>query len=186
MDDTVWSYGAAVSAIAVNDNTLSLQVRPGPRVGSPARLAWDPWPGPYSVRNETKTVAAGTRTRCCRWRAIRNRRIFILGGTVAADAPMRSLSLAVPEPAELAAAQLKKLLEERGVRITGKSRARHAGEPDPPKRARGNEGAGRAAVADADRGHAPDQQDEPESACGADAACGGQSRPRALRPWKTR
>ena len=37
VDDTVWSYGAAVSAIAVNDNALSLQVRPGAAAGSPAR-----------------------------------------------------------------------------------------------------------------------------------------------------
>ena len=28
--------------------------------GMPARVAWDPWPGPYSVRNEARTVAAGT------------------------------------------------------------------------------------------------------------------------------
>jgi D-alanyl-D-alanine carboxypeptidase/D-alanyl-D-alanine-endopeptidase (penicillin-binding protein 4) len=48
---------------------------------------------------------------------------------VALDAPMRSLVLAVPEPAELAAAQLKRLLESRGVRVTGRSRARHAGDP---------------------------------------------------------
>ena len=29
VDDTVWSYGAAVSAIAVNENSLTLEVRPG-------------------------------------------------------------------------------------------------------------------------------------------------------------
>ena len=133
VDDTVWSYGAPVSAITVNDNTLTLQVRPGPRVGSPARLEWDPWPGPYSVRNETKTVAADTPDAMLSLARDQESRIFILGGTVAADAPMRTLSLAVPEPAEYAAALLKKLLEDRGVRITGKSRARHAGEPDLPK-----------------------------------------------------
>jgi D-alanyl-D-alanine carboxypeptidase/D-alanyl-D-alanine-endopeptidase (penicillin-binding protein 4) len=56
-------------------------------------------------------------------------KVFILGGTVAADAPARMLSLAVPEPAELAAAQLKRLLEARGVHVSGRSRARHAGDP---------------------------------------------------------
>jgi D-alanyl-D-alanine carboxypeptidase/D-alanyl-D-alanine-endopeptidase (penicillin-binding protein 4) len=130
IDDAVWSYGAPVSAIAVNDNSLTLQVRPGARVGSPAQLAWDPWPGPYSVRNEARTVAAGTPDAALSLARDPESKVFLLGGTVAADAPMRTLSLAVPEPAEYAAALLRKLLEERGVRISGKSRARHAGDPD--------------------------------------------------------
>jgi D-alanyl-D-alanine carboxypeptidase/D-alanyl-D-alanine-endopeptidase (penicillin-binding protein 4) len=135
VDDTVWSYGAAVSAITVNENTLGLQVRPGTGVGMPARVAWDPWPGPYSVRNETRTVAAGTTDAMLSLARDPESKVFILGGTVAANAPARLLSLAVPEPAELAAAQLKKLLEARGVRITGRSRARHVGDPGPTARA---------------------------------------------------
>jgi D-alanyl-D-alanine carboxypeptidase/D-alanyl-D-alanine-endopeptidase (penicillin-binding protein 4) len=129
VDDTVWSYGAAVSAIAVNDNALTLQVRPGIAPGMPARIAWDPWPGLYSVRNETRTVAAGTADAALSLARDPESKVFILGGTVAADAPARSLSLAVQEPAEWAAAQLKRLLEARGVLVTGKSRARHAGDP---------------------------------------------------------
>jgi D-alanyl-D-alanine carboxypeptidase/D-alanyl-D-alanine-endopeptidase (penicillin-binding protein 4) len=128
VDDTVWSYGAAVSAIAVNDNSLTLQVRPGSAAGTPARFSWDPWPGPYSVRNEARTVAAGTADAQLELARDPESRVFRLGGTVALDAPMRPLVLAVPEPAELAAAQLKRLLESRGVRVTGRSRARHAGD----------------------------------------------------------
>jgi D-alanyl-D-alanine carboxypeptidase/D-alanyl-D-alanine-endopeptidase (penicillin-binding protein 4) len=135
VDDTVWSYGAAVSAIALNENTLTLQVRPGPMVGSPARIAWDPWPGPYSVRVETKTVTAGTADAMLSLARDPESKVFVLGGTVALDSPARSLSLAVPEPAEWAAAQLKKLLEARGVRIAGKSRAVHAGDPGVSRRA---------------------------------------------------
>jgi serine-type D-Ala-D-Ala carboxypeptidase/endopeptidase (penicillin-binding protein 4) len=135
VDDTVWSYGAAVSAIAVNENALSLQVRPGASAGMPVRIAWDLWPGPYSVRNEARTVAAGTADATLSLARDPESKVFLLGGTVAADAPARSLSLAVPEPAEWAAAQLKRLLEARGVRITGRSRAHHAGGPGPQKRA---------------------------------------------------
>jgi D-alanyl-D-alanine carboxypeptidase/D-alanyl-D-alanine-endopeptidase (penicillin-binding protein 4) len=131
VDDTVWSYGAAVSAIAVNDNFLSLQVRPGAAAGAPVRISWEPWPGTYTVRNEARTVAAGTADATLVLSRDPESRVFRLGGTLAADAPARSLSLAVPEPAELAAEQLKRLLEARGVRISGRSRARHAGEPAP-------------------------------------------------------
>ena len=129
VDDTVWSYGAAVSAIAVNDNSLALQVRPGTGVGMPARIAWESWPGFYSVRIETRTVAAGTADAMLSLARDPESHVFILGGTMAADAPARLLSLAVQEPAELAAAQLKQLLEARGVRVTGRSRARHFGDP---------------------------------------------------------
>lgn len=129
VDDTVWSYGAAVSAIAVNDNSLTLRVSPGAAAGALVRYSWDPWPGPYSVRNEARTVAAGTADAALELSRDPESRVFRLGGTLAADAPARPLSLAAPEPAELAAAQLKRLIEARGVRITGRSRARHAGDP---------------------------------------------------------
>jgi hypothetical protein len=39
--------------------------------------------------------------------------------------PDRALPLAVPGPAEWTAAQLKRLLEARGVQVTGRSRAQH-------------------------------------------------------------
>ena len=128
VDDTVWSYGAAVSAIAVNENSLSLEVRPGAAAGAPVRVAWDPWPGPYSVRNEAHTVAKGTADAQLSLARDPESRVFVLGGTMEIDAPARLLPLAVPEPAELTAAQLKRLLEARGVSISGRSRARHAGD----------------------------------------------------------
>lgn len=128
VDDTVWSYGAAVSAIAVNENSLSLEVRAGAAAGAPVRVAWDPWPGPYSVRNEARTVAKGTPDAQLSLARDPESRVFVLGGTMEAGTPARLLPLAVPEPAELAAAQLKRLLEARGVNISGRSRARHAGD----------------------------------------------------------
>jgi serine-type D-Ala-D-Ala carboxypeptidase/endopeptidase (penicillin-binding protein 4) len=131
VDDTVWSYGAAVSAIAINDNALTLQVLPGMRIGMPARITWNGWPGNYSIRNQTRTVAAGSADAMLSLARDPESKVFILGGTLTVDAPLRLLQVAVPEPAELAATQLKRLLEARGVKIFGRSRARHAGEPVP-------------------------------------------------------
>jgi D-alanyl-D-alanine carboxypeptidase/D-alanyl-D-alanine-endopeptidase (penicillin-binding protein 4) len=131
VDDTVWSYGSAVSAIAVNDNTLQMQVLPGAAAGEPVLVFWEPWPGPYTVSNEARTAPAGTADAALSLSRDPESRVFRLGGTLAADSPPRLLALAVPEPAELAAAQLKALLEARGVRISGGSHARHAGEPAP-------------------------------------------------------
>ncbi len=130
VDDTVWSYGAAVSAITVNDNAATIEVRPGEAAGAPLRFSIDPSGGLYDVRIEAVTTAAGTEPQL---RLSRNpeSRTFILSGTLPLDAPRRALSVAVQEPAESAAALLAHLLEARGVHIAGQSRAHHAGDPEP-------------------------------------------------------
>ncbi len=38
VDDILWSYGAPVSAIAVNDNAFTLDLRPGAREGESCSL----------------------------------------------------------------------------------------------------------------------------------------------------
>src|SRR6195256_2634643 len=42
IDDMLWSYGAAVSAIAVNDNTFTIDLRPGEREGDAASFTVEP------------------------------------------------------------------------------------------------------------------------------------------------
>src|SRR6266704_1108289 len=42
IDDMLWSYGAAVSAVAVNDNTFALELRPGEREGDAAKFTVEP------------------------------------------------------------------------------------------------------------------------------------------------
>jgi D-alanyl-D-alanine carboxypeptidase/D-alanyl-D-alanine-endopeptidase (penicillin-binding protein 4) len=129
VDDTVWSYGAAVSAIVVNDNALTLEVRPGEASGAPLRFSVQPLGSLYDVRNEAVTTAAGTEAQL-RLARDPESRTFILSGTLPADAPRRLLSVAVQEPAENAAALLAHLLEARGVHILGRSRAHHAGDAE--------------------------------------------------------
>ena len=135
VDDTVWSFGAAVSAIAVNDNALTLEVRPGEVKGAPLRFSVDPSGSLYNVRNGAVTAAAGTEPPL-RLARDPESRSFILSGTLPIDAPRRPLSVAVQEPAENAAVLFAHLLEARGVRIIGQSRARHAGDPGPSTRRR--------------------------------------------------
>jgi len=127
VDDTVWSYGAAVSAITVNDNALTLEVRPGEAAGEPLRFSLEPTGSLYKVRNEAVTSAARTEAQL---RLVRDpeSRTFILSGTLPLDAPRRPLLVAAQEPAENAAAVFAHLLEARGVHIAGQSRARHAGD----------------------------------------------------------
>jgi serine-type D-Ala-D-Ala carboxypeptidase/endopeptidase (penicillin-binding protein 4) len=133
IDDAVWSYGAAVSALAINDNFISVDLRPGAMVGAPLVYSAAPWPGIYEMRNDTQTTAAGTEP-MLRLERDPDSQVFHLSGTLPLDAPPRQLQLAVTQPAENAAAILKQLLEARAVRIEGRSRARH-GDRNAPSQA---------------------------------------------------
>jgi D-alanyl-D-alanine carboxypeptidase/D-alanyl-D-alanine-endopeptidase (penicillin-binding protein 4) len=134
IDDAVWSYGAAVSALAINDNFISVDLRPGATIGAPLVYSAAPWPGIYGIRNETLTTAAGTEPKL-RLERDPDSQIFHLSGTLPLDAPARELQLAVPQPAEHAAAILMQLLEARGVRVEGHSRARHGDRGTQPQAA---------------------------------------------------
>ena len=127
VDDTVWSYGAAVSAIAVNDNAITLTVTPGAAAGAPLTFDLLPWSGFYHVQSDATTTRAGTEAQLRISREPESE-TFVLSGTMPAGAPARALPLAVPQPAEHAAALLLLLLEARGVHVDGSSKARHAAE----------------------------------------------------------
>ncbi len=124
IDDAVWSYGAAVSALAINDNFISVDLRPGAMIGAPLVYSAAPWPGIYEMRNDTLTTAPGTEPKL-RLERDPDSRTFHLTGTLPLEAPPRQLQLAVAQPAENAAAILMQLLQARGVRVEGHSRARH-------------------------------------------------------------
>ena len=136
IDDAVWSYGAAVSALVINDNFISLILHPGAAVGAPLVYSAAPWPGIYDIRNDAVTTAAGTEPKL-RLEREPDSQIFRLSGTLPMDAPARELQLAVTQPAENAAAILMQLLRARGIRVGGHSRARHgdrnAPQVDPPR-----------------------------------------------------
>lgn len=133
IDDMTYGYGAPVSAICLNDNTLEIEVRPGTYEGSLAWFGVEPWAEYYEFENRITTgpaVAtppggtenAGTRVVVEREPGSRH---VLLRGTIAMGTEPLKLTLAIEEPAEYAAALLKRLLEARGVRIYGRARAQH-------------------------------------------------------------
>ncbi len=128
VDDTLWSYGAAVSAIAVNDNTFALTVRPGPRQGEPALYDLGLADGFYTVENSTRTGARGSEEKLAVARDPGSR-VIRVNGVMPLGAQPRRLMIAVEEPAEYAAHLLARLLQARGVKIDGRPRSRHAGDP---------------------------------------------------------
>ena len=119
---------AAVSAIAVNDNSFTIELWPGGREGDPARTEAGFAADFYTIVNLVRTAAAASEEKLAVTRDPGSR-VIRMSGTMPAGAHARVLTLAVEQPAEYAAALLAHLLVLRGVKIDGSARARHAGDP---------------------------------------------------------
>ena len=133
IDDMVWEYGAAISAIVVDDNTVALTLTPGEQAGNPVQAAVTPATPDFTVENDVTTSAAEMKSDLTLTREPGSHLVVVKGSLPAKSAPRR-LVLAIEEPAQHAATLLKRLLEERGIKVGGVARGRHqqeevAGDP---------------------------------------------------------
>ncbi len=133
IDDMVWEYGAAISAIVVDDNTVSLTLTPGEKAGDVVQAVLEPAELEFVIKNEVATIGAKEKGEL-RLTREPGANTVVVSGTLAAKSGPRKLALAIQEPAEHAAALLSKLLSERGVKVDGKARAQH--DPDPAEASR--------------------------------------------------
>jgi serine-type D-Ala-D-Ala carboxypeptidase/endopeptidase (penicillin-binding protein 4) len=124
IDDMVWEYGAAISSIVVDDNTVTLTLTPGEQPGSPVQAIESPATPDFLVENVVLTSSPDMKSDLTLTREP-GANLVVVKGTMPAKGSPRKLVLAVEEPAQHAAAVLKHLLEERGVRADGIARARH-------------------------------------------------------------
>jgi D-alanyl-D-alanine carboxypeptidase/D-alanyl-D-alanine-endopeptidase (penicillin-binding protein 4) len=124
IDDMVWEYGAAISSIVVDDNTVALTLTPGEQAGSPVQAVVSPGTLDFTVENDVVTSAAEVKSDLTLKREP-GANLVVVKGTLPAKSAPRKLVLAIEEPAQHAAATLKRLLEERGMKVGGAARARH-------------------------------------------------------------
>lgn len=128
IDDMVWDYGAAISAIVVDDNTVTLTLTPGDKSGDAVQAALEPPAQEFVVKNEVISVAPKEKADL-RLTREPGASTVLVSGTLPARSSPRKLVLAIQEPAQHAAALLASLLAERGIKVDGKVRALH--DPDP-------------------------------------------------------
>jgi D-alanyl-D-alanine carboxypeptidase/D-alanyl-D-alanine-endopeptidase (penicillin-binding protein 4) len=124
IDDMVWEYGAAISSIVVDDNSVTLTLTPGEQAGSAVQAAVSPATPDFRVENNMVTSAADVKSVLTVTRDPGSN-VVVVKGTLPAKSAPRKLVLAVEEPAQHAAAALKRLLEDRGIKVRGVARARH-------------------------------------------------------------
>jgi serine-type D-Ala-D-Ala carboxypeptidase/endopeptidase (penicillin-binding protein 4) len=130
IDDMVWEYGAAISAIVVDDNTVTLMLTPGEQAGSPVQGVLSPATLDFLVENDVVTSSADVKPDLTLTREPGSNLIVIRGTMPAKSAP-RKLVLAIEEPAQHAAVTMKRLLEERGIKIAGVAKTRHSPAEEP-------------------------------------------------------
>jgi len=120
-EDLQWWYGAEVSALTINDNSLDLTVKPGAKIGAPCIVTTGP-PAPFvSIVNRATTAAAGTPSALTVYRGP-GENVLELGGTMPLDDKGYTGGVAVPDPALMFVSMLRAALQQRGVAVAGRTR----------------------------------------------------------------
>lgn len=129
IDDMVWEYGAAISAIVVDDNTVAVLLTPGEKAGDPVQATVTPLTPDFTLQNDVTTAEPGLKSDLTLTREP-GANLVVVRGTLPAKSSPRKLVLAIEEPAQHGASLLAALLADRGVKIDGKIRAMHVAETD--------------------------------------------------------
>ena len=126
IDDGMWGYGAPISALSFNDNTITMQVLPGRAVRENARVAFRPDIGYFGLDNRLRTAATRMVPRGLHLDRAPGTRELALWGDISIHSRGRKLTVAVDNPALFAARAFHHVLSETGVEIAGDARVRHA------------------------------------------------------------
>jgi D-alanyl-D-alanine carboxypeptidase/D-alanyl-D-alanine-endopeptidase (penicillin-binding protein 4) len=126
-DDLQWDYGAPISALTFNENTVELTVTPNPvsttgPTPSKTTAQWTPDVDYYALDNSTTPALAGqpAQPQLDRRPGDRTLRAW---GTVPPDG--LHADLAVEDPAAFAAAAFRQALLSRGIKVRGDAVPRH-------------------------------------------------------------
>ncbi len=117
-DDAQFYYGAEVSALTVNDNSVTFTVTPATRTGNPPSIKIQPQTGYLKIVNNAGTIAEG-QTRIGVHRSLDSNTVEFFG-TIPRGASEFKVNIAVHDPARFAAELLKEALARRGVRVKGR------------------------------------------------------------------
>ncbi len=126
--DLFFKFGAPVSAIDFNDNSVSVEMRPGASLGAQPAIAVQPEAAAGRFGFELTTAASGEQSDFAVVRQPGAAFLLLRGSISLGHAPMRT-ELAMLDPAETAAADLQQLLEARGVAVRGEIRVQHGAPP---------------------------------------------------------
>ena len=121
-DDMEYYYGAEISALTINDNTLLATVKPGPRVGAPCQVSLSPATSWITFSNRTETLEKGA-TRSLRFYHPLSENLIYISGGMPLGGTNYSNEVTMHNPAGLFASFFKEALAQHGIKVTGKARS---------------------------------------------------------------
>lgn len=114
-----------ISALTINDNELTILARPGDAVGASGQAALEIAAPEMEIVNQITTGPADSRAEVM-VEMVPGTRAIRLFGSLPVGGKEQRLDFDIDDPADYAAIRLAQLLRERGVKVTGHPRARHA------------------------------------------------------------
>ncbi len=119
-DDEMISYSARISALSFNDNCFEVAIAPGERAGERAQISVKPQTAYARITNRTKTSARED-VRELDARRDATSGSIVLSGDVHIGASPRSIRFTAANPTLYAVTVLKEVLEQKGIRVSGKA-----------------------------------------------------------------
>jgi serine-type D-Ala-D-Ala carboxypeptidase/endopeptidase (penicillin-binding protein 4) len=123
-DDLEWGYGAPVTALAFNDNSLFLHILPGQAVGEAARVWLDPIPDYYQLHARVATTPGNSEKRLLVERRGESRKLDVWGEMpIGSDEDEETVALV--NPPQLIGELFRRALLARGITVRGWVDVRH-------------------------------------------------------------
>ena len=128
-EDVFWDYGAPVSALTLNDNTIFVTVEPGARPGDRAFVRVEPFASYFEIDNRAFTTPAGSGAMKLGVDRQPGSNVITIWGNIPMGDAGPTYSLAITDPAEFAARVFRSILLQRGIAVYGGVRTHHADAP---------------------------------------------------------
>ncbi len=119
IDDLDWGYGAPITALAFNDNSLKLEIRPAAFVGPRAQIFLDPDDDFYKIVNDVRTTSARIPAKVEVNRLPGSTELDVWGH-IPIDSNGVDEGISIQNPPFYIGEMFRKLLEQRGVKVDGK------------------------------------------------------------------
>ena len=120
-DDLQWYYGAEISALSINNNSVDLKILPGSE-GTSCLVNIAPVNRQYRIVNRCQTTPKGT-PRKIRVKKKLDENLVEISGTMPENDRGYNGAITITRPAKLFVELLKQRLVLKGVRVTGATRA---------------------------------------------------------------
>lgn len=122
-NDIQWYFGAEVSALSVNGNEVTINIKPAAQTGAAASIKVEPATDYVRIRDETNAVERGRTATLGITRGLSDNEVRVWGD-FPAGSPGLSARLSIHQPALWAALLFRRVLAERGITVEGETAVR--------------------------------------------------------------